>query len=98
MRPRYSNRAVNFVQIIQKIFYMKILYIGFFPRDLNLCKLCETLGSKILIGQFHVSENILINCLIALTSQLDARKNVLQPMGIQRSMGIKQPSQTKHTV
>ena len=50
------------------------------------------------IGQLHVSENILINCLIALTSRLDARKNVLQPMGIRQSMGIKQPSQTKHTV
>ena len=45
------------------------------------------------IGQFHVSENILINCLIALTSLLDALdacKNVLQPMGIRRPTGIKQ--------
>ena len=34
------------------------------------------------ISQLHVSENILISFLIALTSRLDARKNVLQPMGI----------------
>ena len=56
---------------------------------------------RYVIGQLHVSESILINCLIALTSRLDAldaRKNVLQPMGIRRSTGIKQPSQTKHTV
>ena len=54
-----------------------------------------------IIGQLHVSENILIDCLIALTSRLDAldaRKNVLQPMGICRSTGIKQLSKTKHTV
>ena len=51
------------------------------------------------IGQLHVSKNILINCLIVLTSRLDALdacKNVLQPMGIQRSTGIKQLSQAKH--
>ena len=47
------------------------------------------------IGQFYIGKNILINSLIALTSRLDAldaRKNVLQPMGIRQSTGIKQPS------
>ena len=37
------------------------------------------------ISQLHVSENILISFLIMRTSQLDAldaRQNVLQPMGI----------------
>ena len=40
---------------------------------------------RFIIGQLHVSENILINCLIVLMSRLDALdacKNVLQPMGI----------------
>jgi len=44
----------------------------------------------------HASKNILIEQLIAFTSRLDAlvaHKNVLQPMGIQQSMAIKQPSQ-----
>ena len=48
-----------------------------------------------LIGQFHVSENILITFLIAVTSRLhavDAHKNVLQPTRIRRSTVIKRSS------
>ena len=53
------------------------------------------------IDHLHASENILIERLIAVTSQLDAlvaHKNVLQPMGIRRSTAIEQPPRTKHTV
>ena len=53
------------------------------------------------IDHLHARENVLITFLIVVTSQLDAlvaRKNVLQPMGIQRSTVIKQLSRMKHTV
>ena len=53
------------------------------------------------IGQFHVSENILITFLIAVTSRLDAvdaRKNVLQPMRIRRSTVIKRLSRMNYMV
>ena len=49
--------------------------------------------------QFHVSENILITFLIAVTSRLDAvdaHKNVLQPMGIRRSTVIKRSSRMNY--
>ena len=53
------------------------------------------------IGQFHVSENILITFLIVVTSRLDAvvaHKNVLQPMRIRRSTVIKRSSRMNYMV